>query len=182
MSSPNIEICAQAAAKINTIIHDRSVNSSEEACYLISSVEKIMHDCLLEADTDESHYAFLIPIMKSLIEKYYKLLRMNIQVPNIPLNNATETFYEDFKEYCRCDEWRIFIGKHVNPMREQYLAMTLNPCQMNMKIWWNTCNELLMVSVHKRNRVLGESKIKFEVSRTLKRFFFANFNFCLFGH
>ena len=35
---------------------------------------------------------------------------------------------------------------------------------MNMKIWWNTCYEVLMVSIHKRNRVLGEAKIRFEVS------------------
>jgi hypothetical protein len=44
------------------------------------------------------------------------------------------------------------------------LAMTTNPCQMNMKIWWNMCYETLMVSIHKRNRILGESKIKFEDS------------------
>jgi hypothetical protein len=162
IASPNMEVCAQAAAKLNAIIHDCTVSSGDEACYLISSVERIMCGCL----ADESHYAFLIPIMKGLIEKYYRLLRMNIQVPNIPLNNATETFYEDFKEYCRCDEWRIFMGKHVSPMREQYLAMTLNPSQMNMKIWRNTCSEMLMVSVHRRNRVLGESKIKFEVSES----------------
>ena len=162
IASPNMEVCAQAAAKLNAIIHDCTVSSGDEACYLISSVERIMCGCL----ADESHYAFLIPIMKGLIEKYYRLLRMNIQVPNIPLNNATETFYEDFKEYCRCDEWRIYMGKHVSPMREQYLAMTLNPSQMNMKIWRNTCSEMLMVSVHRRNRVLGESKIKFEVSES----------------
>ena len=56
------------------------------------------------SDTDESHYAFLIPIMKSLIEKYYSLLRMNVQVPNIPFSNASETFYDDFKDYCKCVE------------------------------------------------------------------------------
>jgi len=50
------------------------------------------------------------------------------------------------------------------PLKEQYLAMTINPCQMNMKIWWNNCYEILMISIHKRNRIMGESKIKFEVS------------------
>lgn len=87
---------------------------------------------------------------------------MNVQVPNIPFSNVSPTFYEDFKEYCKTDEWRIFIQKQVIPLKEQYLAMTINPCQMNMKIWWNMCYELLMVSIHKRNRILGESKIKFE--------------------
>ena len=162
ISSANIEVCAQAAAKINTILHNRSVHSNEEACFLIANVEKIMLEHLNEAG--ESHYAFLIPIMKSLIEKYYTLLQMNVQIPNIPFSNASATFYEDFKDYCKCDEWRIFIQKHVHPMREQYLAMTINLCQMNMKIWWNSCYEMLMLSIHKRNRTLGESKIKFEVS------------------
>jgi hypothetical protein len=90
---------------------------------------------------------------------------MNVQVPNIPISSLTTsaTFYDDFKSYCKSDEWRIFIQKHVTPIKEQYLAMTISPCQMNMNIWWNACNELLMFSIHKRNRILGESKIKFEV-------------------
>jgi hypothetical protein len=62
---------------------------------------------------DEQHYAFLIPIMKCLIEKTHGILQMNVQVPNIPLNNISPTFYEDFKEYCKSDEWRIFIQKQV---------------------------------------------------------------------
>jgi hypothetical protein len=41
--------------------------------------------------------------------------------------------------------------------------MIINPSQMNMKIWWNLCYDSLMVSIHKRNRMLGEAKIKFEV-------------------
>jgi hypothetical protein len=102
--------------------------------------------------------------MKCLIEKCYNLLQMNVQVPNIPFNNISPTFYEDFKDYCRTEEWRIFIQKQIIPYKEQYLAMTINPCQMNMKIWWNVCYEALMVSIHKRNRILGESKIKFEDS------------------
>ena len=38
---------------------------------------------------------------------------MNVQVPNIPFGNQTATFYEDFKEYCKTSEWRIFIQKQV---------------------------------------------------------------------
>ena len=64
-------------------------------------------------DDDEKHYAFLIPIMKSLIDKCYNLMQMNFQVPNIPFNNISPTFFEDFKEYCKGDEWRIFVQKQV---------------------------------------------------------------------
>ena len=111
---------------------------------------------------DEQNYAFLLPIMKCLLEKSHALLQMNVQVPNIPSFSASPSFYEDFKEYCKCDEWRIFMQKQVVPLRDQYLAMTVNPCQMNMKIWWNMCFETLMISIHKRMRSIGEAKIKFE--------------------
>ena len=42
LSSSNIEICAQASAKINTILHNRPIQNCEEACYLIEGVEKVM--------------------------------------------------------------------------------------------------------------------------------------------
>ena len=100
--------------------------------------------------------------MKTLLEKTHSIMQMNVQVPNIPAFSAAPSFYEDYKEYCKCDEWRIFIQKQVTPLRDQYMAMTVNPCQMNMKIWWSMCNETLMVSIHKRMRSLGEAKIKFE--------------------
>ena len=46
LASQNIEICAQASAKINTILHSRPIVNLEEACYLIASVEKVMYDSL----------------------------------------------------------------------------------------------------------------------------------------
>ncbi|CAF0785781.1 unnamed protein product [Brachionus calyciflorus] len=159
LASQNIEICAQASAKINTILHSRNSLNTEEACYLIASVERVMNESLNE--NDEQHYAFLIPIMKCLIEKCYNLIQMNVQVPNIP-HNITPSFYDDFKEYCKTDEWRIFIRNQVQPLKDQYMAMTINPCQMNMEIVWNQCHESTMISIHKRNRLLGECKIKFE--------------------
>ncbi len=165
MASSDQEICAQSAAKLNAIVHSRVVKSSEEACYFMSSVERAM-------SLHEEHYAFLLPVLKSLVDKYHAQLGMHVQVPNIPLSRASDTFYDDFREYCGSDEWRVFVAKQVGPMREQYLAMTLVPCQMNHKIWWSGCGEMLMVGVHKRNRALGEAKIKFEVNELLLSFGF----------
>lgn len=162
LSSPNTEVCAQASAKINTILHSRHVISMEEACYLIASVEHVISETV--SNNDDQHYAFLIPIMKSLIEKSHSILQLSVQVPNMPSFslNTSLNFYEDFKQYCQSPEWRSFVQKHVQPFKEQYLAMTIIPCQMNMKLWWNTCHEALMVAVHRRNRSMGECKIKFE--------------------
>ena len=58
LSSSDLEICGQAAAKLNSIIHNRTVNSSEEACYFIYFVEAAMQ---LHAG---SNYAFLLPVLK----------------------------------------------------------------------------------------------------------------------
>lgn len=48
VNSLEIEICAQASAKINTILHNRPIQNYEEACYLIASVEKVMFQRLQE--------------------------------------------------------------------------------------------------------------------------------------
>lgn len=48
LASSNLEICAQASAKINTILHNRSITSLEEASYFIATVEKVMYDRLCE--------------------------------------------------------------------------------------------------------------------------------------
>ena len=162
IANDDIEICGQAAAKINAILYNRSIYNMEEAGYLIFSVEKVMFERLKDLRYEE-HYACLIPLLKNLINKCFHLLQMNVQIPNVPFNNVSATPYEDFKEYCMTNEWRIFIQKQITPLRDQYLAMAINPCQMNMKLWWTLCKDTLMQSVHKRNRQVGESKIKFEV-------------------
>jgi hypothetical protein len=159
----NIEVCGQAAAKINSILYNRPVYNMEEAGYLIYNIEKVMFERFQDPIYEE-HYVSLIPIMKNLVNKCYHLLQMNVQIPNVPFNNVSATPYEDFKDYCKTNEWRIFIQKQINPLRDQYLAMAINPCQMNMKLWWTVCKDMLMQSIHKRNRQLGESKIKFEDS------------------
>ena len=109
----NLDTCAQLCAKINTILHSRVINTSEEASYLIGSIDMIINKCLKSGDFHENYYAFLIPIMKCIVDKSYSLLQMNFQIPNIPLTSVTPTFYEDFRDYCKSDEWRIFIDKQV---------------------------------------------------------------------
>jgi hypothetical protein len=49
ISSHDIEICAQACAKINTILYNNQIQNVEEACYLIASVEKVMYERVNES-------------------------------------------------------------------------------------------------------------------------------------
>ena len=43
IASTDVEVCAQSSAKINTILHSRNLQSVEESCYLIASIEKYMN-------------------------------------------------------------------------------------------------------------------------------------------
>jgi hypothetical protein len=104
----NIDVLAQLCAKTNTILQNRVISTCEEASYLLLNVYNSLF-----LFKNEHCYAFLIPILKCIVNKCYVLLKMNFQVPNIPLANFTPTFYEDFKDYCKTDEWRIFIEKQV---------------------------------------------------------------------
>ena len=71
LSSTNIEICAQASAKINTILHSRSIVNCEEACFLIASVEKVMYESLKESKN------FLMK-KKNLLKFFFLKLMNNI--------------------------------------------------------------------------------------------------------
>ncbi|CAF3390380.1 unnamed protein product [Rotaria socialis] len=40
--------------------------------------------------------------------------------------------------------------------------MSIRPFHMKMKIYWNNCDEMMMPGIHKRNRQIGEKKLKFQ--------------------
>ena len=61
----------------------------------------------------DEQYNFLIPIMKALVDKCHDMLDMSNLLPNLPSTQKSPTFFEDFKSYCRSEEWRIFMKKQV---------------------------------------------------------------------
>ncbi|CAF4337835.1 unnamed protein product, partial [Rotaria magnacalcarata] len=131
----------------------RPLNGREEAAYLLSNVNKIFSTISQYDDSD--HVGFLLPVMKTIIDKSYEILQMNVQIPNIPLHRATSTVLDDFRQYClssNSQEWQMFIQRHIEPLAEHYRSMSIRPFHMNMKIWWNNCHEMMMIGVHKRNR------------------------------
>lgn len=105
--------------------------------------------------------------MKTIIEKSYEILQMNVQIPNVPLHKATSTALDDFRQYSSkssdSQEWHMFIQKYIEPLAENYCSMSIRPFQINMKIWWNNCHEMMMIRIHKRNRQIGEENLKFQV-------------------
>jgi len=164
LSHRNLSFCGQASVRIHSLLHSRPLNGREEAAYLLSSVNQIFVTIPSTAD-GEQQFAYLLPVMKTIIDKSYSMLQMNVQIPNVPLHKATSTALDDFRQYSSSSdsqEWQMFIQRHIEPLAENYRSMSIRPFHMNMKIWWNQCHEMMMIGIHKRNRQIGEEKLKFE--------------------
>lgn len=100
-----------AAAKLNTLLQTKVIESQAEACYLLGKLEGILSRSIKEKTET---YAFLIPLVRTLVSKVYQLLFMNLHLPSLPLTNGSPSFFEDFREYCSSDEWQVYIDKYVS--------------------------------------------------------------------
>lgn len=79
----DLDFCAIATAKLHSLVQTRQDAKQEEFGYLIHRVNKIIQGALSSEDMD--HYAFLIPIMKALLDKSKDLLHLNLQLPSLNL-------------------------------------------------------------------------------------------------
>uniref|UniRef100_A0A669Q4A2 Neurobeachin-like protein 2 n=1 Tax=Phasianus colchicus TaxID=9054 RepID=A0A669Q4A2_PHACC len=152
IAQDNLQVCAMAAAKLNTLLQTKVIESQPEACYLLGKLEGILSRSI-EEKTET--YSFLIPLVRTLVSKIYELLFMNLHLPSLPSTNGSPSFFEDFQEYCRSDEWKVYIDKYVskNSFRHSHEQMA---------VYWKDCYEAFMVNMHKRDRESGESKLKFQ--------------------
>lgn len=100
-----------AAAKLNTLLQTKVVESQPEACYILGKLEGILSRSI-EKKTET--YSFLIPLVRTLVSKIYELLFMNLHLPSLPPTNGSPSFFEDFQEYCNSSEWQVYIDKYVS--------------------------------------------------------------------
>lgn len=122
-------MCAIATAKLNGILQMKTVESQDEACFLLGRVECILQRSLGEhTETDgrrkdeevdkrrreEDKYAFLVPLLRTLLSKVHKLLYMELHLPSLPNCNGSPSFFEDFQLYCSSPEWRVYLDKYVS--------------------------------------------------------------------
>uniref|UniRef100_H0ZHC0 Neurobeachin like 1 n=1 Tax=Taeniopygia guttata TaxID=59729 RepID=H0ZHC0_TAEGU len=149
IAQDNLQVCAMAAAKLNTLLQTKVIESQPEACYLLGKLEGILSRSI-EEKTET--YSFLIPLVRTLVSKIYELLFMNLHLPSLPPTNGSPSFFEDFQEYCRSEEWQVYIDKYVSSKFFFYHFLPLF-----------NCYEAFMVNMHKRDRERGESKLKFQV-------------------
>uniref|UniRef100_A0A803Y8T2 Neurobeachin like 1 n=1 Tax=Meleagris gallopavo TaxID=9103 RepID=A0A803Y8T2_MELGA len=159
IAQDNLQVCAMAAAKLNTLLQTKVIESQPEACYLLGKLEGILSRSI-EEKTET--YSFLIPLVRTLVSKIYELLFMNLHLPSLPSTNGSPSFFEDFQEYCRSDEWKVYIDKYIIPNMKQYEENSFRHGHEQMAVYWKDCYEAFMVNMHKRDRERGESKLKFQ--------------------
>ncbi|XP_040213180.1 neurobeachin-like protein 1 isoform X2 [Rana temporaria] len=159
IAQDNLQVCAMATAKLNTLLQTKVIENQEEACFLLGKLEGILSKSIREKSET---YSFLVPIVRTLVSKIYYLLFMNLHLPSLPITNGGPSLFEDFQEYCSSEEWRIFIDKYIIPYMKQYEVDTFSKSHEQMALYWKECHEALMVNMHKRERERGESKLKFQ--------------------
>ncbi|RMC18484.1 hypothetical protein DUI87_04373 [Hirundo rustica rustica] len=159
IAQDNLQVCAMAAAKLNTLLQTKVIESQPEACYLLGKLEGILSRSI-EEKTET--YSFLIPLVRTLVSKIYELLFMNLHLPSLPPTNGSPSFFEDFQEYCRSEEWQVYIEKYIIPNMKQYEENSFRYDNEQMALYWKDCYEAFMVNMHKRDRERGESKLKFQ--------------------
>ncbi|XP_056884546.1 neurobeachin-like protein 1 isoform X3 [Takifugu flavidus] len=160
MAQEDPNVCAMATAKLNGILQTKEVSSQDEACYLLGKVEGILRRSILEQT--EEMYSFLVPLLRTLLSKVHRLLYMELHLPQLPDTNGSPSFFEDFKMYCNSPEWRVYLDKYIIPYMKQYEIEIFSQGHETMALYWKECYEAFMVSLHKRDRERGESKIRFQ--------------------
>ncbi|KAH0621661.1 hypothetical protein JD844_023204 [Phrynosoma platyrhinos] len=163
----NLQVCAMAAAKLNTLLQTKVLDNQAESCYLLGHLESILRRSIREKTET---YSFLIPLVRTLISKIYDLLFMSLHLPSLPSTNGSPSFFEDFQDYCSTDEWQVYIDKYIIPNMKQYELSTFSDGHEHMAVFWKDCYEALMVNIHKRERERGESKLKFQARQENMRY------------
>nr|XP_018911290.1 PREDICTED: neurobeachin-like protein 1 [Bemisia tabaci] len=157
-----LEICAMATAKLNSLIMTRVMNDAEEGSYLLFTISSIIQRTLNE--NDQEHYSFLIPVMKALLEKLSTILDITEKLPDLPSTQSGPLFFDSFQEFCLTEEWQQFITNEVRPLHEAYQAALTAHLTEAMNTFWAECYESSKLSSHKRNREVGESKLRFQMN------------------
>ncbi|XP_034461449.1 neurobeachin-like protein 1 isoform X1 [Hippoglossus hippoglossus] len=160
MAQEDPEVSALATAKLNGVLQTKEVSSQDEACYLLGKVESILRRSIQE-QTDDT-YSFLVPLLRTLLSKVHRLLYMELHLPQLPDTNGSPSFFEDFQLYCNSPEWRVYLDKYIIPYMKQYEIETFSQGHETMALYWKESYEAFMVSLHKRERERGESKIRFQ--------------------
>ncbi|CAF4657078.1 unnamed protein product, partial [Rotaria sp. Silwood1] len=163
LAHPNISFCGMASIRIHSLLNCRPLNGREEAAYLLLSVSNILSS--ISNIDDSEHCIHLLSLIKIIIDKSFDLLQINACISNISVDKAKLTTLDGLRECILStnrEDWQMFIQKITKPYADHYQSMSIRPFQMNMKIWWNHCHEMMNIGIHKRNRQIEVEKLKLQ--------------------
>jgi len=169
LAHSNISFSGQASIRIHSLLNCRPINGREEAAYLLSSINNIFLS--ISNDENSEHATYLLSLMEIIMDKSYDLLQIDASISNIPLNKSTLGDLRQCISSVKREDWQMFIQQITEPYADHYRSMSVRPFQMNMKIWWNNCHEMMNIAIHKRNRQIGIEKLKFQVKIKTKMIF-----------
>ena len=98
----DLNFCAIATAKLHSLVQTRKEAKPEEIGYLIIRVNRAVQGALSKENTE--HYAFLVPIVKALLDKSKGCLQLNLQLPSLNLR------FVDFEMMMGVDFCLIFLN------------------------------------------------------------------------
>lgn len=113
--------------KLHTLLQTTVPTRREEACYVLSKLEPALGRALtasqeeaapecaqpLAAATASERCSWLVPLVRTLLDRAYEPLGLQWGLPSLPPTNGSPTFFEDFQAFCATSEWRQFIEKQV---------------------------------------------------------------------
>ena len=154
-NSRDLEFCALATARLHTLVQTRAESGLLETGFLLQRVNRIIQQALASGNTD--HYAFLVPIMKALLDKARPGLELSKQLPGLNLRNSGCQFFTEFQEYCETEEWEFFISRKVAPLHEQYQAAFLAGLPDSTNEYWAECYEEAQLAAGRWARETADS-------------------------
>lgn len=181
LAHSNAAFCGQASIRIHSLLDYRSLNGREEAAYLLSTIDRVFSS--ISQSDDAERYAYLLPLLTIIIDEAYDLLGMKAHFPHLPSSTAIHDLRQHVLTTKKID-WPTFIQQLTEPFADHYRSVSIRLFQMNMRIWWNHCHEMILIGVHKRNRQIESEKMKFQVKQrgsTRSRETFVCFRITSFG-
>lgn len=165
LAHSNTSFYGKILNRIYSLLNSRPLNGREEAAYLLSYVNGLLLS--LPNIDDSEHCTYLLSLMKMILDKSYDLLQINQFSSNISEYQSKFSTLEDLRQCIlsnKREDWQQFIQMNTEPYADHYQSMSIKPFQMNMKIWWNNCHEMMNTGIRKRNRQIAVEKLKFQVN------------------
>ncbi|GFO07271.1 neurobeachin-like protein 1, partial [Plakobranchus ocellatus] len=164
----DLDLVSSATVKLHSLVQTKLISSSAEASYILGVLNQMIMQALEEGS---DNYCYLMPVLRALIDKGEELLTISTQLPHLPKTSMSPTFFDDFKIYAYSEEWQQFLSNYIGPQMQHFEESNLQKGDGSLTQFWTQCHEDMMMSHHRHNREIGESRLKFKnlISETYRK-------------